>query len=158
MCYAHQIWCASIVQTSTPYRVCCHTIFGVPCTPHWCAMHSIFGVHGTLVNCFIPPILLYKHVIRNKIHKIVVLYTVCPVYTPMMTCNQGYQYAFLKHIIVLVTTTHKNHIMYFKCLVTVDTFNLVYTLMTAAIQGYQNVLLKHIYNSSNNSQKSYYIL
>ena len=72
----------------------------------------------------------------------------------MTTHNQGYQFVFLKHI-VLVTTTHKNHIMYFKCLVTVDTFN---TLMMAAIQGYQYVLLKHIYNSSNNSQKSYYIL
>ena len=137
---AHHIGCAV-----TPFLVC-HAHL------NWCAIHSIFGVYGTLVNCFIPPILLYKHVIRNKIHKIVVLYTVCPVYTPMTTRNQGYQYVFLKHIIVLVTTTHKNHITYFKCLVTVDTFNLVYTLMTAVIQGYQNVLLKHIYNSSNNSQ------
>ena len=87
VCYAHQIWCASIVQTGTPYRVCtahhflvCHAHLnwcamhttwcamhttlvsyaphiGVPCTPHWCAMHSTFGVHSTLVKCFIPPIL-----------------------------------------------------------------------------------------------------
>ena len=114
VCYAHQIWCASIVQTGTPYRVCtahhflvCHAHLnwcvmhatwcamhttlvchahhtGVPCTPHWCAMHSIFGVHGTLVNCFIPPIPLYKHVIHNRIHKFC-SYTVCPVYTPMTT-------------------------------------------------------------------------
>ena len=73
----------------------------------------------------------------------------------MTTRNQGYQYVFLKHIIVLVTTTHKNHITYFKCLVTVDTFNLVYTLMTAAIQGYQNVLLKHIYTTVATTHKNH---
>ena len=31
--YAHQIWCASTVQTGTPYRVCCAHHF-------WCAQHT----------------------------------------------------------------------------------------------------------------------
>ena len=45
--YAHQIWCASI-QTGTPYSVQCTV---------------------QTVNCFTPPILSYKHVICNRIHK-----------------------------------------------------------------------------------------
>ena len=108
VCYAHHLVCHAH-----------HT--GVPCTPHWCAMHSIFGVHGTLVNCFIPPIPLYKHVIRNRIHKFCSsIYCLSSIHTNDDSI-QGYQYVFLKHITVLVTT-HKNHITYFKCLVTADTF------------------------------------
>ena len=44
-------------------------------------------------------------------------------YFPMTANIQGYQYVFLKHITVLVTTIHKSHIMYLKFLVTVNTFN-----------------------------------
>ena len=44
-------------------------------------------------------------------------------YFPLTAAIQVYQYVFLKHLTVLVTTTHKNHITYFKCLVTADTFH-----------------------------------
>ena len=143
------------------HLVCYAHHTGVPCTPHWCAMHTIFGVHDTLVNCFIPPIPLYKHVIHNRIHKFCSIYCLSSIHTNDDS-NQGYQYVFLKHITVLVTTTHKiilrtlnalslqilstdgcysslsicipetynstcynsqNHITYFKCLITTDTFH-----------------------------------
>ena len=144
MWYAHQIWCASTVQTGTPYRVCCahhflvctahlnwcaqHTILvcyalhiGVLCTPYWCAMHSIFGVHSTLVHY---TIMLYSaqsfvYVIHNRIHKICSsIYCLSSLHA-VTAAIQGYHF-------ICIPETHKNtcynnltenHTMYLKFLV-----------------------------------------
>ena len=51
VCSAHQIWCASAVQTGTRYMVCCAHLT-------WCVMHTIFGVENTLysvlLHCILP--------------------------------------------------------------------------------------------------------
>ena len=103
-------------------------------------MHSIFGVHDPLVNCFIPPIFcINMYAIHNRIHKI----CSCPVYTPMTTCNQGYQYVAIPETYNSTCYNDSKIILctYYKCLVTADT---LYTPIMAAIEGYQYVFLKHI--------------
>ena len=123
MWYAHQIWCASIVQTGTPYRVCCahhfwcaqHTKYGVLCTPYWCAQHSIFGVHSTLVHY---TIMLYSaqsfvHVIHNRIHKICnYIYCLSSLHA-VTAAIQGYHFICIPetHIKVLVTITSQKIIL-----------------------------------------------
>ena len=59
VCYAHQIWCASIVQTGTPYRVCTAHHFLV-CTAHlnWCAMHTNVVCYAHYIGVLYTPYLV----------------------------------------------------------------------------------------------------
>ena len=154
MCHAHYtgVLCTPYWRAMHTTLVCHAHHTGVSCTPHWCAMHSIFGVHGTLVNCFTPPIPLYKHVIRNRIHKFCSIYCLSSIHTNDDS-NQGYQYVFLKHITVLVTTTHKNHITY-----TLNALSLQ-ILSKDGCYSSLSICIPETYNSTcYNSQKSYYVL
>ena len=112
--YAHQIWCASTVQTGTPYRVCCAHHFLV-CTAHlhWCAQHTILVCYALHYTIMLYSARSFVHVIHNKIHKICSsIYCLSSLHA-VTAAIQGYHFRSIPetHIQVLVTTSSQKIIL-----------------------------------------------